>query len=180
MAKEIERKFLVINESFKREAFAQVEIAQGYLSSDPSATVRVRLKGNHGYLTVKGITKDAVRDEWEYEIPIDDAREMLNLCKGVLAKTRWLVKAEVTCMPDAIWEVDEFHSKLEGLIVAEIELPEANAEFARPSFIGEEVTGDPRYYNSSLVASMPDGTLSRRTRRATFSTCCVCGNMSTG
>ena len=155
MAKEIERKFLVVNDSYKQLAVRRCEISQGYLSSDPRATVRVRIKGDRGFLTVKGITVGAERDEWEYEIPLDDARQMLALCgTRVLSKTRWIIPAEVEGWDNAAWEVDQFHGALEGLTVAEIELPSADLNVSLPTFIGSEVTGDVRYYNSSLVASI--------------------------
>ena len=155
MAKEIERKFLVVSDSYKPLAVRCYEISQGYLSSDPQATVRVRIKGDRGFLTVKGITVGAERDEWEYEIPVDDARQMLALCgTRVLSKTRWIIPAEVEGSDDAAWEVDQFHGALEGLTVAEIELPSADLNVSLPTFIGSEVTGDVRYYNSSLVASI--------------------------
>ena len=155
MAKEIERKFLVVSNSYKQLAVRGYEISQGYLSSDPQATVRVRIKDDRGFLTVKGITVGAERDEWEYEIPVDDARQMLALCgTRVLSKTRWIIPAEVEGSDDAAWEVDQFHGALEGLTVAEIELPSADLNVSLPTFIGSEVTGDVRYYNSSLVASI--------------------------
>lgn len=152
MAKEIERKFLVVNDSYKSEAIASHDIAQGYLSTNPEATVRVRIRDDRAFLTVKGITVGAVRDEWEYEIPVTDARGMLDCCgNAVLSKTRMLVPAQVEGCPDAKWEVDVFHGKLAGLVVAEIELPNPDTPLMLPSFVGKEVTGDVRYYNSSLV-----------------------------
>lgn len=152
MAKEIERKFLVLNDSYESQAVASYEIAQGYLSTAPEATVRVRIRGDRAFLTVKGITVGAVRDEWEYEIPIGDARAMLECCGArILSKTRFIVPAQVPGCPDAVWEVDQFHGKLQGLVVAEIELPDADMPVRIPGFIGEEVTGDKRYYNSSLA-----------------------------
>lgn len=148
MAKEIERKFLVTDQSYRAMATGRREMSQGYLSVFPGATVRVRVADDRGYLTVKGVTVGAVREEFEYEIPVDDAREMLSLCGGrVLAKTRWLVPG-----PDGrIWEVDEFHGALGHLTLAEVELPEADAPVVLPPFVGEEVTGRPEYYNSSLI-----------------------------
>lgn len=147
MGKEIERKYLVTDDSYKQRAFSMVAIKQGYLNRDPERTVRVRLYGDSGKITVKGLTKGIERLEFEYDIPASDAEEMLSLCEGrVLDKSRWLVKVE----DGHIWEVDEFHGDLAPLVVAEIELRSADEEFYVPPFIGAEVTGDPRYYNSSL------------------------------
>lgn len=120
---------------------------QGYLSTNPEATVRVRIKGDSGYLTVKGITTGCTRNEWEYEIDPHEAREMLSICKGpMIHKRRWLVDFE-----GYTWEVDEFFGRLEGLIIAEIEIHSEDDCPARPPFLGEEVTEDPRYYNSNLI-----------------------------
>lgn len=151
MAKEIERKYLVLDQGYKNEATEAIEIAQGYLCRDPKRTVRVRIKGRCAYLTVKGVTKGCVRDEWEYEINVDDAREMLRLCDGaILSKTRHFVPKD-----GLVWEVDEFHGTLEGLRVAEVELPSADYQMpALPDFAGREVTGDERYYNSCLAAGV--------------------------
>jgi adenylate cyclase len=152
MAKEIERKFLVVDDSYKQMARSSVEIAQGYLSVDPRATVRVRLKGNRAYLTVKGINIGATRSEWEYEVPIADAREMLSqCCSKVITKRRYLVD-----YGGFTWEVDDFQGPLAPLVVAEVEIPDEHTAVSLPAFIGQEVTGDARYYNSSLAASLPD------------------------
>lgn len=147
MAKEIERKFLVENSNFKAFSTCKHEIMQGYLSRRIDATVRVRVMDNKAFLTVKGRNHGVVRDEWEYEIPVDDARDMLQRCAegSVISKTRYIVPFE-----GHTWEVDVFHGCHEGLAVAEIELPEANSPFALPPFVGQEVTGNPRYYNSNL------------------------------
>lgn len=144
MAKEIERKFLVVDDSYKD--YTSTRIRQGYLSSEPSRTVRVRVKDNRGYLTVKGLTCGATRDEFEYEIPLCDAEAMLCMCDPdtVIDKIRYNVGR---------WEVDEFHGRLEGLRVAEIELSVENEAIALPSFAGREVTGDERYYNSALASA---------------------------
>ncbi len=147
MAKEIERKFLV-NGDFKSEAFKSIRIIQGYLSSVPERTVRVRVKGDKGFITIKGIgnASGITRYEWEKEIPVEDVKELLLICEpGVIDKTRYLVKAG-----EYTFEVDEFHGDNEGLIVAELELPDENAPFERPDWLGEEVTGDSRYYNAAL------------------------------
>ncbi|MFV8335711.1 CYTH domain-containing protein [Flavobacterium sp. RSP29] len=145
---EIERKFLVLNDSFKAEAFAQNPIAQGYLSSVPERTVRVRIKGDKGYLTIKGMSNDSglSRFEWEKEIPVVEAKELLLLCeKGVIDKTRFEIKRG-----NHIFEVDEFYGENEGLIVAEIELDSEMETFEKPLWLGDEVTNINRYYNAYL------------------------------
>lgn len=148
--REIERKFLVKGD-FKKDAFKATRITQAYLCSVPERTVRIRVKGDKGYITVKGIgnATGAERFEWEKEIPVGDVRAMLDLAEpGVIDKTRYLVKNT-----DGIhtWEVDEFYGENEGLIVAEVELSDENETFDRPAWLGEEVTGDPRYFNSMLM-----------------------------
>lgn len=147
MAKEIERKYLVTDTSYREVATEKRHIIQAYLNRDPKATVRVRIAGDMAFLTIKGKNSGAVRDEWEYAIPISDARNMIERCATgrIIEKTRYIVP-----FGGYLWEVDEFGGELEGLTVAEIELPSADTEFSLPSFIGDEVTGDPRYYNSSL------------------------------
>ncbi|MDE6145608.1 MAG: CYTH domain-containing protein [Muribaculaceae bacterium] len=147
MGKEIERKFLVsAPEEVRIEAFDSVRIRQGYLSVDPQRTVRVRMRGERGYLTVKGITVGTERAEWEFEIPAVDAVEMLSLCIGkVIDKTRYLVRHE-----GQIWEVDEFQSPVR-LWLAEAELQSADDNLKLPRWIGREVTGNPDYYNSNLA-----------------------------
>ena len=145
---EIERKFLVTSNAFKTDAFTQNKIAQGYLSSVPERTVRVRIKGDKGFITVKGISSDSgmSRFEWEKEIPVDEAENLLKLCeKGIIDKIRFNVK-----IGNHTFEVDEFHGENEGLIIAEIELNSENEVFERPNWLGEEVTNDKRYYNSYL------------------------------
>lgn len=147
MAKEIERKFLVKDDSYRLASCGSVEIAQGYLSCDPDRTVRVRLAGSRGLLTVKTRVVGLSRDEWEYEIPAIDARQMLDKAAvGVIEKTRYFVPAD-NCL---MWEIDCFHGALEGLKLAEIEIPDEGTPICLPEFIGEEVTGDPCYYNSNL------------------------------
>lgn len=146
MALEIEKKFLVSDSSFKELSEMHENIVQGYLCKEPQRTVRVRLKGDRGFITIKGITEGCVRREYEYPIPCKDAKELLELChRPLLEKTRWYVRYE-----GHLWEIDEFHGAQEGLIVAEIELPSVDTPFSLPSFVSEEVTGDPRYYNSNL------------------------------
>ena len=146
---EIERKFLVKDDSFKTAAFAKNHIAQGYLSSVPERTVRVRIKGNKGFITIKGASNDAglSRFEWEKEIPLAEAEKLLLLCeKGVIDKTRFEIK-----LGSHVFEVDEFYGENEGLVVAEVELSTEDEAFVKPAFIGQEVTGDVRYYNSQLM-----------------------------
>ncbi len=149
MAKEIERKYLVDDMSFINQACGKRHIVQAYLSVNPDATVRVRIADDKAYLTVKSRNKGAVRNEWEYEIPVDDASQMIDTCaqSNIIDKTRYLVPAE----HGLTWEIDVFHGQHTGLVVAEIELPEPAYRISLPSFIGDEVTGDPKYYNSSLA-----------------------------
>ena len=145
---EIERKFLTICDAFKKEAFAQNRIIQGYLSSVPERTVRVRIKGDTGFLTIKGASNESglTRLEWEKEIPVEEAQKLMALCeKGVIDKTRFEVK-----VGQHVFEVDEFYGENEGLILAEIELSSETETFEKPSWLGKEVTGDNRYYNSYL------------------------------
>ena len=145
---EIERKFLVKSSDFKEQAFAQNQIAQGYLSSLPERTVRVRIKGKKGFLTIKGIGQHGgmSRFEWENEIPLDEARELLKLCeKGKIEKTRYEIKSG-----KHVFEVDEFYGENEGLVMAEIELESETDTFEKPDWLGEEVTNDERYYNAYL------------------------------
>ncbi len=147
MAKEIERKFLVKTTHYKDIAKVKHSIKQGYLSTIKEATVRVRIKDQSAFITIKGISNGATRDEWEYSIPVSDAIEMLSLCQGnVIEKERYIVE-----LMGYTWEVDEFHGAHEGLVVAEIELKDENETFPIPPFIGEEVTGNVAYYNSTLA-----------------------------
>jgi len=145
---EIERKFLVTGE-FRTLATKSTRITQGYLSSVPERTVRVRIKGDKGFITIKGIGSDsgASRYEWEKEIPVSEVDELLKICEpGVIDKTRFLVPAG-----KHTFEVDEFHGDNEGLIVAEVELASESETFEKPVFLGQEVTGDVKYYNSMLM-----------------------------
>lgn len=148
MANEIERKFLVKGE-FKNLASKETRIVQGYLSSIPERTVRVRIKGDKGFITIKGIgnSSGASRYEWEKEIPINEVEELLKICEpGVIDKTRYLVK-----VGNHTFEVDEFYGENKGLIVAEIELGSESENFVKPNWLGDEVTGDTKYYNSMLM-----------------------------
>lgn len=146
MGIEIERKFLVKDKSYKNLAIKIERIKQGYLSRVPERTVRVRTKGEHGYLTIKGKNVGAVRPEFEYEIPYNEAIEMLKLCEQpIIEKIRYEVPIQ-----GYIWEIDEFMGRADNLITAEIELESENDNPEIPDFIGIEVTGDPQYYNSNL------------------------------
>lgn len=147
MPQEIERKFLVKDDRYKREGQC-VSIRQGFLSTEKERVIRVRVSGEKAYLTIKGISKGAARAEFEYEIPMQDAHFMLdNLCqKPLIEKTRYKVNYK-----GFTWEVDEFLGDNAGLVIAEIELPSEDAVFEMPDWLGEEVTGDARYYNANLV-----------------------------
>lgn len=145
---EIERKFLVTSEAFKKDAFTQNRIVQGYLSVVPERNVRVRIKGNQGFLTIKGVSNESAlsRFEWEKEILVDEATALLKLCeKSIIDKTRFEVK-----IGNHIFEVDEFYGENKGLIIAEIELESETETFEKPIWLGKEVTTDHRYYNSFL------------------------------
>ena len=145
---EIERKFLVTSSDFKTESFKQTRIIQGFLNTNPERTVRVRLKGNKGFLTIKGKSTDdgLKRFEWEKEISKADAETLLILCEeGVIDKLRYEVK-----QGEHIIEIDEFFGDNEGLIIAEVELNHENDQFESPIWLGKEVTGDNKYYNSQL------------------------------
>ena len=148
MSLEIERKFLVKNEDFKQEFYQKKQLKQGYLNSDKNRTVRVRISDNNAFLTIKGKSNSTgtTRFEWEKEIDKTEAEQLFFLCEpSIIDKTRFYVKSE-----NHIFEVDEFYGDNEGLIVAEIELNSENESFKKPSWLGTEVTGDKRYYNSSL------------------------------
>jgi adenylate cyclase len=146
--KEIERKFLVVGD-FKQYVTKSYPIAQGYLSTDPERTVRVRLKGDKGYITIKGVTDESglSRFEWEKEIPAGDVKELLTLCKPgtIIQKIRNELIFNKKC-----FEIDVFADENEGLILAEVELRSENEEIELPAWIGKEVTGDRRYYNSYI------------------------------
>ena len=148
MGREIERKFLVKGE-FISASKSSKEIIQAYLVTDPEKTVRVRICGDEAFITVKGKSAAGsfTRGEWEYPVPVEDAMEMMKLCtKGRIVKTRYFVPSG-----NHTFEVDVFHEKNEGLVIAEIELKEESDAFEKPGWLGEEVTGNPAYYNSSLI-----------------------------
>lgn len=148
MAQEIERKFLVEGD-FRADVSASKHLVQGYLSSVPERTVRVRIAGDKGFITVKGISSASgtSRFEWEKEIPVSEAEALLELCElGVIDKTRHLVH-----VGGHVFEVDEFHGDNDGLVIAEVELSAEDEVFGKPVWLGEEVTGDSRYYNSMLM-----------------------------
>jgi len=145
---EIERKFLVLSNAYKKEALKSIRINQGFLSTHKKRTVRVRLKGEQGFLTVKGKSSaDGLsRFEWEKEIPKTEATSLLKLCKkGIIDKIRYEIKIN-----NHTFEVDEFSGKNSGLILAEVELNSENESFSKPNWLGEEVTGNNKYYNSQL------------------------------
>ena len=145
---ETERKFLVKDEGFKAQAIENHRIRQGYIAHDCGRSVRVRIRDGKGFLTVKGpFIGEGSRPEWEKEISLQDAEDLFALCKpGSVDKTRWIVPAG-----ERKFEVDEFHGDNEGLVMAEIELGSPDEPFESPSWLGEEVTGDPRYYNGFLA-----------------------------
>ena len=148
MALEIERKFLVTDDSYRAMAFHSDRIAQGYLCREGGNSARVRVRGDKGYITIKGPSLDGglSRFEWEKEIPACEAWELIKLCQGgIIDKTRYLVRCG-----NHIFEVDEFYGDNEGLTIAEVELLSADEEFIRPEWLGAEVTGIKRYYNSHL------------------------------
>ena len=149
MATEIERKFLVINNDYKQQSSPEY-YKQGFLSTEKSHIVRVRIANDIGYITIKGISRGASRSEYEYEIPVKDAAEMLDtLChKPLIEKYRYKVQ-----FSNHIWEIDEFLTDNAGLVIAEIELCDENEAFDMPDWIGEEVTDDARYYNSNLITN---------------------------
>ncbi|TXH88722.1 MAG: CYTH domain-containing protein [Rhodoferax sp.] len=145
MAVEIERKFLVQGDAW-RQGVTGVRYVQGYLNRDKARTVRVRIAGTQGFLTIKGESVGATRAEFEYPIPVEDAQALLALCEGpCIDKTRYRIPVD-----GMAWEVDVFAGDNAGLVVAEIELPSEDAPFSRPSWLGAEVTHDARYFNSNL------------------------------
>jgi len=147
MAVEIERKFLLANSNWRALINNSTSIKQGYLNSNHERTTRVRIKGDKGFLTVKGKSNGTKRLEFEYEIPLDDANEMLQLCeKPIIEKIRYEIHIN-----DDIWEIDEFDGDNKGLLVAEVELENENQEVTIPEWIGTEVSHENKYFNSSLI-----------------------------
>ncbi len=149
MALEIEKKFLINSIEYKSQATKSTRIKQGYISSMPERTVRVRIKGDLGFITIKGKSSASgvSRYEWEKEIPISEVDELLLICEnGVIDKTRYEIKSG-----HHIFEVDEFYGDNQGLVVAEVELSSENEDFIKPLWLGEEITGDKKYYNSMLM-----------------------------
>ena len=155
---EIERKFLVKDDSYKALSIRHYEIRQGYLSKEHGRTIRIRIRDNEAFITIKGpsINNGLSRFEWEKAIDVEDAKALLKLAlPGEIVKTRWIIpckgeRLEVKGERELFWEVDEFHGRLNGMIIAEIELDDEKQRFIKPDFIGDEVTGNPRYYNSNL------------------------------
>lgn len=145
---EIERKFLVVGDSYKQESYDSSRIRQGYICSSRGRTVRVRIRDSRGYLTIKGPSENGglARYEFEKEITLSEAENLMKLCEpGMIDKTRYLVKSG-----KHTFEVDEFYGENEGLVMAEVELAYEDEPYEKPSFIGKEVTGNRRYYNSQL------------------------------
>ena len=147
MGIEIERKFLVVGDAWR--AAPALPFAQGYLNRDKQRTVRVRIVEDAAWLTIKGASVGATRSEFEYPIPVADARQLLALCDGPLVRKR----RRIVVHAGATWEIDEFEGDNAGLVVAEIELAAEDAAFERPAWLGAEVTHDPRYFNSNLAAA---------------------------
>lgn len=148
MPQEIERKFLVTDTSYRELATSSSHIVQGYICSDKGRTVRIRIRNDKGYLTIKGGSNAAglSRYEWEQEIDVADAHDLLKLCEpGVIDKVRYLVPSG-----NHVFEVDEFAGENQGLVIAEVELTAEDEPYTKPAFIGQEVTGNRRYYNSHL------------------------------
>lgn len=145
---EIERKFLVKSAAYREGNHSKSTMVQGFLNTDPERTVRIRIQGEIGYITVKGISNETgtTRFEWEDELNLSDARALLKICEpGIIEKTRFEV-----VIGDHTFEIDEFHGDNEGLVIAEIELQSETESFSKPEWLGQEVTGDKRYYNSNL------------------------------
>ena len=145
---EIERKFLVRNHQFKQQAYHSYKIKQAYLQKDPAKSVRIRVSGEKAWLTIKGISakQGLVRNEWEYSIPLEDAKDLIGLCEKAIEKTRYEINYE-----NQLFEVDVFHAQNKGLVVAEIELPYELSKVEEPDWLGQEITGETRYYNLALL-----------------------------
>lgn len=154
---EIERKFLALNDSFKKLATSSSRIKQGYIACENGRTVRIRIRDDKGILTIKGPSKDGMsKFEWEKEIPLNEAENLFSLCQnGVIDKTRYIVPCNNSLSPkgtktERFFEIDEFYGDNKGLIMIEIELGSTDEVFEKPSFVGPEVTGDHRFYNAYL------------------------------
>ena len=161
---EIERKFLVKSDAFIAQATTSYEIMQGYLCKDPEKTIRVRIRDTRAFLTIKSsLLRDGIaKFEWEKEIDLSDAKELMKIClPGAISKTRYIIEAKGERTmdngqwtkdkgDDLKWEVDVFHGRLEGRVLAEIELSDEDEAFERPDWLGEEVTGQPQYYNANM------------------------------
>jgi CYTH domain-containing protein len=150
---EIERKFLVTSDAFKAQATHSYEIIQGYLCRQPGKTIRVRIRDTRAFLTIKsGKLREGIgKFEWEREIEPGDARELLQLCEQhFISKTRYIIPAPSYQGEERKWEVDVFHGHKEGLVLAELELGREDEPFERPEWLGEEVTGQPQYYNANM------------------------------
>lgn len=146
---EIERKFLVVSEAFKTASTSRMEIRQGYLCKDPDKTIRVRIRDAQAFLTIKSgkLRAGLAKFEWEREIDLADAQELMKIClPGAIEKTRYIIP----CANGRKWEVDVFHGRLEGRVLAEIELGSEDEVFVRPEWVGAEVTGQPQYYNANM------------------------------
>ena len=146
---EIERKFLVRSDAFLAQAVTHYEIEQGYLSKESGKTIRIRIRDDRAFLTIKSslLREGLAKFEWEKEIEVSDARELMQLClPGAIHKTRYIIP----CSGERCWEVDVFHGHKEGLVLAEIELADENERFDLPEWIGDEVTGLPQYYNANM------------------------------
>lgn len=150
---EIERKFLVNSDAFLAQATHSYSIKQGYLTKDPNKTIRIRIRDSRAFITIKSSTlrEGIARFEWEKEIDIVEAYEMMALClPSIISKTRYIIPAEPYQGQERYWEVDVFHDRLAGLTLAEIELGSEDEPFTLPQWIGEEVTGQPQYYNANM------------------------------
>ena len=153
MPLEIEHKYLVTNNNFKEYAISHKHILQGYLSRDKERTIRIRISDNSAFITIKGRNLGDTRMEYEYPIPLEEAKSILNtLCiKPIIEKYRYIVNYAGNS-----WEIDEFKGALQGLVIAEIEIPSSEYNYDIPPFIGKNVTNDPRYYNSNLIDKIPE------------------------
>jgi len=150
---EIERKFLVVDEGFKAQATNSYEIMQGYLCKEQGKTIRVRIRDERAFLTIKSgrLREGLAKFEWEKEIELADARELMELClPGAISKTRYIIPSDSFDGEARCWEVDVFHGRLEGRVLAEIELGSEFEPFRRPEWLGAEVTGQPQYYNANM------------------------------